>query len=352
MQAICREAGIQDGLGKFEKLRTLAAALRDCAFVFVVIAGADTDPLWWEEVRDSVEFCSKDSVSAPLCVVVLDDRYGVLLEPSYDLTFGWPSGTVLADAERDDLVMWQAYLHQRIAWEAAGNLGLALELDDRLASLRPDDDESFEQRLSEFAADRLARQSNASKLKEYVCKTGAQRESPDIDRAHDEFVAAGLLWRPPRSMTERVVPWASRGLLASADVNGNPWALRANLVCGPLAAELLAICLQGESKIRVDLTRRGLTKNVSQETLENFERFRSGFDRVVYYPEAHPSPPKRNEDAWGFAGLGELLKASRLGAVPESYWSMLHLRNAIAHGHYVTWEHVKLARLVMRALRH
>ena len=80
-----------------------------------------------------------------------------------------------------------------------------------------------------------------------------------------------------------------------------------------------------------------------QQARDSFERFKRGNDQFVSYPTKYPAPPSRLKDAWAFATLGEVLRASPSGAVADLFFDILRLRNAIAHGHYVGWAHIKHA---------
>lgn len=141
-----------------------------------------------------------------------------------------------------------------------------------------------------------------------------------------------------------VVPWASRALLAKPELpKKQVWALRHHLICAPLAGEILSLCLQFESQIQTKLHGRQDRSKVSIQTAENQRRFKDGDDDFVVYPGAFPAPPAGEDDVWAFASLGENLKSCPAGAVPDLYWHTLRLRNAVAHGHYVGWHHVRLA---------
>lgn len=164
-----------------------------------------------------------------------------------------------------------------------------------------------------------------------------------------ELFALNLLWRPPSMNSLHVVPWAARALLALAGLPKTQiWALRHYLVCAPLAGEIMSLCLQFESQIQTKLHSRQDHSQISDKTIANQERFKSGSDKFVVYPSAFPALPTSEDDVWAFASLGENLKSCPSGAVPELYWHTLWLRNAIAHGHYVGWHHVRMALKMLR----
>lgn len=158
-----------------------------------------------------------------------------------------------------------------------------------------------------------------------------------------------LLWRPPSMSSLHVVPWVARALLAMPGLpRKQVWALRHHLVCAPVAGEILSLCLQFESQIQTNLHGRQDRERLMDQTIANQERFKSGRDDFVVYPRAYPALPDTADDVWAFASLGENLKSCPTGAVPDLYRNTLRLRNAIAHGHYVGWSHVRKALRMLR----
>jgi hypothetical protein len=82
----------------------------------------------------------------------------------------------------------------------------------------------------------------------------------------------------------------------------------------------------------------------------NQQRFVDGQAHAMLYPQAHPARPDRDEDVWAFASLGETLNLvpSLSKDKSDAYWRIAHLRNSIAHGHYVCWIHIKQATAAIR----
>ena len=107
-----------------------------------------------------------------------------------------------------------------------------------------------------------------------------------------------------------VVPWAARALLAMPGLpKKQVWALRHNLVCAPLAGEILSLCLQFESQIQTRLHGRQDRSKILDQTIANQDRFKSGSDDFVVYPRAFPATPSSEDDVWAFGSLGESLKS-------------------------------------------
>ena len=146
-----------------------------------------------------------------------------------------------------------------------------------------------------------------------------------------------------------VVPWAARALLALPGLpRKQVWALRHHLVCAPVAGEILSLCLRFESQIQTKLHGRQDRGRLKEQTIESQKRFKSRRDDFVVYPRAYPAQPDTADDVWAFASLGENLKSCPNGSIPDLDWDTLRLRNAIAHGHYVGWSHVRKALRMLR----
>lgn len=244
-----------------------------------------------------------------------------------------------------------AYLHHRAAWEAGGCLSYATSVGSELTRGVTGDDEAVEVALQTHANERLVGHGGRQLLIELVgLGSGGARPGQNRLRVlQADLFALGLLWRPPSMSSLHIVPWAARALLAVPGLaRKQVWALRHNLVCAPLAGEILSLCLQFESQIQSDLHGRQDRSRVSPQTLDNQLRFRQGRDDFVVYPSAFPASPDTADDIWAFASLGESLKSCPTSLVPDLYWQTLWLRNAIAHGHYVGWSHVRKALRMLR----
>ena len=110
----------------------------------------------------------------------------------------------------------------------------------------------------------------------------------------------------------------------------------------PLASEILAHCMNAEARIRMRLEGKQVHA-ADERVVKAFERFCKGESPSVVYPPGHPCPPTQADDVWNFAGLGETMHACHRDTISESLWETVHLRNSMAHGHYVAWTHVKSA---------
>lgn len=352
-RALLREFELDPTISPFEARDKIRTCLLDRSFLLVFIESAPVDPNDWEEIVSLLEYYRKSTNPVRLSAVVIDGRGAVRLEPICDFLNGRPTHHVLSDVSStmDEGQLWPAYLHHRAAWEAGGCLSYAMSLGSNLTRGSAGDDEAVEVALQTHANERLAGHAGRQLLCE-LAGLGAGGERPDQGRLRTlqaELFALNLLWRPPSMNSLHVVPWAARALLAIPRIPKKQiWALRHHLVCAPMAGEILSLCLKFESQIQTKLHGRQDRSKISTQTVANQDRFRSGGDDFVVYPRAFPALPNTAEDVWAFASLGESLKSCPTSAVPELFWQTLRLRNAIAHGHYVGWSHVRMALRMLR----
>lgn len=354
IQALLREFELDPTISPFEARDKIRKCLLDRSFLLVYVETGPVDPNDWEAFVSLLEHYRKSTNPIRLSVVVIDSRGIVSSEPVCDFLNGRPTHNVLSDVHSaiDEGLFWPAYLHHRAAWEAGGCLSYAVPLASELELADNGDDECVERVLQNQAKDRLSVHEGQQLLCELVGlgETVARLDQPRIRSLQSELFAMNLLWRPPSMNSLHVVPWAARALLAMAKLPKKQiWALRHHLVCTPLAGEILSLCLQFESQIQTRLHGRQDRSKLLPQTITNQERFRSGADEFVVYPSSFPAPPSDEDDVWAFASLGESLKSCPPSAVPDLYWQTLKLRNALAHGHYVGWSHV---RMTLRMLRY
>ena len=340
VEAMLAALGITPGLTPFEAREPLRMRLVDRAVVLVISELLAVSPAAWERFVLLIEHYTKSAPPIELCVLVLDHRGAVAAEPSFDFSAGRSTHLVLSQAaELEESALWAPYLHHRACWESAGDPIIAAEIGERLAEAPHGDDVAAEAALTNFASDAATRTRLADFEQDIALATG--RLSSERDAARHRLQAQSLLWQPPGLRRLELTPWASRAMLQKEGVAESlVLALRHNLVCTPLATEVLALCLSAEARIRMQLAgeQRGEPKS---ETSESHARFCTGEDEFVVYPRNYPLPPARPQDVWSFAPLGDTLRAS--GAVPQRFWETVKLRNAIAHGHYVCWSHIKRA---------
>lgn len=344
--SILQSLEVTPTLGAFEARGPLRIALQDRPCVLVLTEAGHVPSAEWEALVSLIEHYGKASPSIRLCVVALDSQLSIVSEPSFDFSSGMAELRLLSQvSEADDLLLWQTYLHIRACWEAAGSPRYAADVGDSLAEVVIGDDDAVEGILSSSAQAAARAQFDPRAVNSLVLE--ASRPGPDPGRqrrARDELQRLGLLWRPPPGSKLEVRPWVSRALLREPTVaDASVWALRHNLVCAPLANEVIAHCLRAEAQIRTLLHGRA-TRDAPQKCWDGLGRFEAGEDDFVHYPRGYPLPPTRREDVWAFASLGEAMRACSREAVADIYRDTLNLRNALTHGHYVNWKHLMHAK--------
>jgi len=352
-QALLGVLEIDAGIGPFEAREPLANRLRhhSSVFIFSESRGA-VDPQVWVQFMTLMEHYRKADPQLKICTVVLDSRGVVPGEPIFDYSSGRATHHVLDEAaESEDSTLWPPYVHQRVCWEAGGSFEYADALNSELTGVLSGDDGELERVLNRVSTEKARQDVDMELVKNYLGKTPVTSVLPlqSSSIIQTKLLEQRALWRPPGMRSLKVAPWLSRFLLAEKAVEGPTiWSLRHNLVCAPLAAEILALCLTIESGIRTQLHGRTDRSKLKIATIQSHEKFRQGNDLHIEYPTAHPSPPKSEADVWAFASFGEMLLSCPVGAVSDSYWRTLRLRNGIAHGHYVGWPQVRLAAQQLR----
>lgn len=351
IQALMQAFELDPTIHAFEARDKIRARLLDRSFVAVFVESDSVSPDEWEALVNLLEHYRKSKNPVPICAIIIDPRGIVNAAPVCDYLNGRATHHILSDAATDgEAALWSAYLHHRAVWEGGGSPTYAISLSSELEQAKNGDDEGVEARLQAHADAYLSRQPGVDALRELIgIGQGIARVEPARARAlRAEMQAKMLLWRPPGMNSLHLAPWVSRALLAMPGVpRQQVWSLRHHLVCAPLAAEILALCLQFESQIQTKLHERKDRNKVSASTIENHRRFKDGGDNFVVYPNAFPARPTCDDDVWAFASLGEALKSCPQGTI-QTYWDTLNLRNAIAHGHYVGWHHVRRALGLLR----
>lgn len=347
-QALIRDFELDPAISPFEARDKIRACLLDRSFVLVFVEVAPVELNDWEATVSLLEYYRKSTNPVRLSAVVIDSRGAVRSEPVCDFLNGRPTHHILSEVSStmEVALHWPAYLHHRAAWEAGGSLSYATSVGSELIRGAAGDDEAVEVALQAHANDRFLGNAGRQLLYELVgLGSGGARPSPSRLRGiQADLLAMSLMWRPPSMSSLHVVPWAARALLAMPGLpRKQVWALRHYLVCAPVAGEILSLCLQFESQIQTNLHGRQDRGRLLDQTIANQDRFKSGRDDFVIYPRAFPAVPDTADDVWAFASLGESLKSCPVGAVPDLYRQTLRLRNAIAHGHYVGWPHIRMA---------
>lgn len=336
-----------------EAAESLRLSLRSARQLLVFFEQDPVDADEWERFMALSEHLSKSTKAIPLAIVVLDGRSLLSQEPTCVFQAGhadlqiFSGFTALSDNE-----IWARYVYLRCWWDAGGSLEHALALWKHCSSVDPGDDEGLEAELQSYALVTVSSHAAWPKLKSrYGIVVGAQAPAHSALEIEAELLDARFLWRPPGLQSLRVVPLAARALLTERLLpDSYRWSLRSALVCSPLAAECLNLCQFFETQIRSRLHGRDDLSKLPSTVDDRQREFQVGQTEYVRYPTRHPAPPNRPQDLLAFASFGETLSSCPRVAVSDADRSVQHLRNCLAHGHYVTWWHCQLALKQLRRL--
>src|SRR5262249_43277242 len=274
----------------------------------------------------------KASSEARATLVFLDTAAFPLLGDPLDFTVGGPSDPVLGF----DKELWKAYVHARLAWEAGGDLARAMAWDAQgVQRLGVGADDSLENMLNQGAEEEYRRlpapmQARGQEAVKQVVKRVAKPNFAGL-------MESGAFWKPPGESGLRPTPWLARAMLRLNLAPEAAFLLRSCLVCAPLAREVLGRCFDLEARERaVGFANRG-SLPPPPDAVERFKRFneKQADTGAEFYPADCPARPS---DPWVFTVFGEFLNSLPYDRDRRNFTNGLRtLRNALAHGHYISW---------------
>jgi hypothetical protein len=341
------------GLNRLELLSRTAERLADRPTVFFLTPAREGRPQLGDEAAQWVDRLEKIDARVRVLLFLLDTPGQRVVGEVFDLSLGLPAERLLTGPDVPDDEIWQGYLHRRLAWEAGGDFARAAAADVAVADLALGDESSFETLLNRSARQAFAdlAPALATEIQEYVEHRLRQtRSALWLAQRTTTLESARLLWRPPGTDTALPVPWLARGLLLASLVPLAALHLRACLVCGPLAHELLDCCFDLEAQERASALARKLGRQPPEAAGNRHQSFlEPGSYAAALYPTGCPALP---DDPWPFATFGEFLSVMAPGDPRREVWyDLLNLRNHLAHGHYVAWSAVQKLREIEDALR-
>lgn len=240
---------------------------------------------------------------------------------------------------------WRAYLHHRIAWEAAGDPEDARRIDPTIQRIKLGQEASLESSFKDAAKSRWQRLDRA--LPEVNTDIARWLSNPRAVASTPELSA--LTWRPC-SGVQILRPWVARALLAGSP-DAPPWmraAWRHAIVPQPLVGSLLSASFLIEHQQRAqcmsDHSRWRPMADDLVDARKIADRFSHGGDlaSTLYPPGAVWVPdPRREVESW--LTYGEVRRIS----LNDFSDDVANLRNALAHGHPPTWPAVMILRKVM-----
>jgi hypothetical protein len=302
---------------------------------------------------EAVEWADQmNKLAARVTVILLDTPRSRLTAKAFDLSVGLPADCLLADPGESIERLWRAYVHMRLAWEAAGDPGRAADWDRQRPEGEPEDDDALEESLNALAREAVNRQ-HARLRTDLVSYLGhllrRTRTGPWLEEQGVTLEREGLLWRPPGETTARPSPWLARGLLLQNRVPEATFLLRGCLVCAPVAYEILNRCFDLESQQRAICWAARGGRSAPESAQRRFHEFEAGIGyESPFYPRECPARP---DDAWPMTTFGEFLKVLGGSDAHRQVWyDLLNLRNFVAHGHYVGWAALRKLREIEQGL--
>lgn len=335
-EVLSERAGLAPNLKRGEWIALVVQETSAVELLYVVDAVADSSGLahWREEAAETVSELRKACDSAAVTALVLAKSAGV--SGAFDFSIGEPLPD-LGWLHQATAVAWQAYLHRRIAWESGGDVALALHWSGTLAGeVGEGDDQALETWLNTHAAARWKEVPApvVDGLKKFLLQISSVNavDGELLRRAIAVFEQERVFWRPHGAPRARVVPWVARALLLAGVAPEASVLLRAELSVPGLVGLAFSRCLELEGWVRTGLRPAGLP---SAETMKMYEGLCQGTAPAgKYYLPAFPAPPR---EAWWVASFGEVLRNGLLGRSKDSLFALLHLRNALGHGHPCCW---------------
>ncbi len=327
--ALSEHYEIPTALERRRRLDALSLAVVRSPEVFLVKCEPDDAAELSRQAEGAREELAKLQPGAALVVAIFTPR---AVDPTFDLRVGAPIDSSHERRRGGRRANWQAYLHRRLAWEAAGNYDLAHEWNAELSldELRVGDDDALEGGLNRVALERLHASDQA-----LCARAGDDTTGDELNRLED----VGLVWRPHVRAHARPVPWLARAMLLSAPTSTRAPMLRASVVSGGLMRDAIGRCLDLEARLRgwhqsaIALPSPTNDQGNAERALEAFKA--GSHHDCQFYPSDCPARPKT---AWAFSEFGRFLSHATLPpSRRRAAEALRQLRNSLAHGHYVSW---------------
>jgi hypothetical protein len=267
----------------------------------------------------------------------------------FDFSVGFPRRRLFEHVESES-DLWIAYVHLRLAWESAGNPATVVEILSN-NEFNIGDDNAFEARLNEYANERLEaiNTDDRDELKRFLGNLAGACMSPhERLQFKSHLLSKQLLWCPLGQSESQVVPWAARAMALKEYDPNVAMILRYANVALPLVTETLGKCFELEARERSLYwpMRRGSQPPVEIE--REHMRFVEGLKgaSLQLYPDAAPQVL----DPWCFASMGNFFSGLPKDSCTEYRQRVKLVRNALSHGHNVSWSMLKLLRAAENAL--
>lgn len=349
-QVISSFLGLSNFSERAEMLYEMAIQLKQEPLVLVIPPLEDIRTLakWMRTTERLIDELRKLDPVGPLCAILFDASSEIEGNfADFDLRAGLPSTKELSVALQlpGESELWSAYMHHRLAWETGGTFLLAREwADEFFSEIPPEDDDTFELQLDEASSQTLHKTPEVIESTTAFLKAALGGYS-----ARSELLSKGLraggLWKPPESLWLEIKPWVARAFLQDKRIPEASNLLKSNLVCAPLARFILQRCFDFEARLRAQLPIQ-----VSLLPDDNAQRYFEDFSRTAakFYPShthARPNLPSF------FITLGQIQRYLNIPKRKKEAVNLLaDLRNAAAHGHYISWASLKALKSISSIL--
>lgn len=358
-QHILNRLGTNQNSSAYDRLLEASQAFEATPHAFLIGAKDDETSSIYDQAIDFADRIDKVGCRRiPLLLIFASHDPGIL-KPYCDLTRGYPEELRLCDPEKDDKTVWNRYIHQRIAWEAGGGLFNAEEWEKKFqfSKLPFNQDDSLEQRLNSAATEEFNSLDVETRrtLREFFDeKFDVGSEASKFDwGAYNRLKEFGLISVLPGLHAWMVKPWVARALIQMGASGSARVFLGGCLTCMPIANELLSQCFALEVRERTNCNRCLQNEDLaSNDAKELFARYRRGEDNseASFYPADCPVAPN---SVWQFASFGEIIRLAKNNTEQKRYDArhlLRRVRNAISHGHYVSWSLVSAVRSLLNSL--
>jgi hypothetical protein len=309
-------------------------------------------------IENAIEFTERISKvggqRSPLILFFCSGDVGSL-QSSCELLRGFPEDPSLCGLEIDDQQLWRLYIHIRVAWETGGELERCerWERSYSFSRIPFNQDAMLENHLNRASMSDF--QDIPNEIQQELTKyLESLVQEVKIDRSNIALLQRNCLLLDQRgSHSSMVNPWAARALIQSRSYSRAKSFLGRSLVCTPIANELLGYCLSIEAQERAVCTKCNLDSSLaSEEARSAFIKYinKNAFSEAAFYPSECPIAP---DNVWQFASFGEIIHqtAQAFGRTRnDDRHALRRLRNAIAHGHYVSWAMVICLRNLLTKL--
>jgi hypothetical protein len=243
---------------------------------------------------------------------------------SVPLGAGWPE---FHHQDRDERIAWAAYLHERVAWHAAGSIDRVDSLSHRIGAISVGADRDLETALGLDADEAFA-------VLGGPVRNDLLTSTRTLSGHSNLTIPRGLSGQS--RVVSRPAPWLARALLRAKPDHPERRYLASLTVCRPLADRLLGQCQDMEQRCRDRLLPQ-LPDNLHDQWVSSrYAKYKARQSAEYIYA---PGELLDLQSEWEFADFESIIKASNLNKREGDIMHELRiLRNILAHGQAIGWK--------------